>query len=155
MCRKLRSKLHMAAVTWNVGNIQHPLNTRIAQGIQIGLFRLRLGHTLLFPLHYDGWNHGFSDYYDVTFDLFAEMSSLSFHPIRHFVAMLSQIAFGLLGVFNMHWHLTDKSGLLSTPSVLLCRVEVITEASWDPICIHSTLLQQWLLRWDRSNCFLT
>lgn len=38
----------------------------------------------------------FADYYDVTVDLFAEMSSLSFHPIRHFVAMLSQLVFGCL-----------------------------------------------------------
>lgn len=32
----------------------------------IGLFRLRLGHTLLFPPDYDGWKHGFAIFYDVT-----------------------------------------------------------------------------------------
>lgn len=42
----------------------------------------------------------FADYYDVTVDLYSEMSSLSFHPVRHFVAMLSQIVFGFLGVFS-------------------------------------------------------
>lgn len=42
----------------------------------------------------------FADYYDVTVDLYSEMSSLSFHPVRHLVGMLSQIVFGFLGVFS-------------------------------------------------------
>lgn len=56
----------------------------------------------LFPLTvmwHNGWEQVFADYYDVTVDLFVEMSSLSFHPVRHLAAMLSQIAVWSVGGF--------------------------------------------------------
>lgn len=47
---------------------------------------------------------------------------------------------------RLHWHLTDKIGLWLTPSVLLCIIT--SKASWDITCIHYTLAQQCLMRWE-------